>query len=61
VRCQECTRLAEGKAEGWRAYRADERGDAEAFLVFYRAACAEREFGPVANRRGQPPQEGNGD
>jgi len=50
VRCQECLRAADEKAEGWRAYRSDEPGEPP-LVGFYCPECAEREFGPVDGGR----------
>ena len=58
MECVECGTQAGGRAEGWRAYRADlsdphGEGDAEPDVVFYCPNCARREFG-------SPTQEGGG-
>ncbi len=47
--CQECGVRADGKAAGWRAYRADFLDeDSEPIVLVYCPVCAVREFGPVS-------------
>jgi hypothetical protein len=59
VRCQECRKAADEKAEGWRAYRDDDHGGPEPLVVFYCPGCAEREFGPVRSDGEQEPKVSN--
>ena len=48
MECVECGVEADERAEGWRAYRADEPyTDEPPELAFYYPLCAEREFGPL--------------
>jgi hypothetical protein len=50
VKCEECGAVAEGNAEGWRAYRGDEPDEREPLVVFFCPICAEKEFGPACAR-----------
>jgi len=48
MECIECGRIGEGRAPGWRGFRADEDEGSPAELVFYCPTCAAHEFGPFA-------------
>ena len=51
--CWECLVLADDRAAGWRAYRADVPGeDPEPILLFCCPACFERELGRLAGSEG---------
>jgi hypothetical protein len=51
--CWGCLVLADERAAGWRAYRADVPGeDPEPIVLFFCPRCAERELGGLAGSEG---------
>lgn len=51
LRCEDCGRLADEDARGWRGYLGIEDLGDEEFVLIFCPACSEREFGPAGRRR----------